>query len=283
MREVPIVLFKSMRRAFERYGIRTGGCLEGLSLAKVPAWAIAGRVDWDELAIFLERCAEGLGPDEQERIGELYPFENHFLQFIVRNTVSPRLLHRIVWESTKPAFPHMRVSIEELTDHHVVTHIELPRSYRGSPFFFRGTVGEFRTMTELLGLGPSQVEADVGPWHGRYVARFPEALPEEDLGVASRRLLADRQWALPTLVGWLFGHERDAHAEDVLDRLQRVRGLSAVEATAVVRLGTGVSVPEIAHELGLGVAALEELLRTERERLSDAVRAELVAQAVGRF
>lgn len=200
MREVPVLLFRSMRRMLERYGLRTAPHLEGLSLAKVPAWAIGGRVDWDELAVFLERCVGHLDPADQERVGELYPFENYYLQFLVRSTVSPRLLHRIGWASTKPAFPHMDIGVEELTDHHVVVHMELPRTYRGCAFFFRGTVGECRTMTEVLGLGPSEVDADVGPWHGRYAIRFPGAVPEDDLRVASRRLLGDRQWNLPTLI-----------------------------------------------------------------------------------
>jgi hypothetical protein len=57
MREVPVLLFRSMRRMLERYGIQTAPCLEELALARVPAWAIGGRVDRDELAIFLERCS----------------------------------------------------------------------------------------------------------------------------------------------------------------------------------------------------------------------------------
>src|SRR5690606_4832868 len=112
-----------------------------------------------------------------------------------------------------------------------VVHMVLPRTHRGSSVFFRATVGECRTITEMLGLGVSQVEADVGPWHGRYWIGFPSAVPEDELGAASRRLLGDRQWKLPTLIAWLFGHAQEAQADEVCDRLQRVHGLSAIEAS----------------------------------------------------
>jgi DNA-binding CsgD family transcriptional regulator len=276
MREVPVLLFRSMRRMLERYGIHTAPCLEDLPLARVPAWAIGGRVNWDDLAIFLERSTAHLTPEEQERVGELYPLENHFVQYLVRSTLSPRLLHRIGWASTKRAFPHMDIGVDELTDQLVAIHMELPRTHRGSAFFFRGTVGECRTLTELLGLGPSLVTADVGPWHGRYVVRFPGALADDD-GFESQRLLLDRRWKLPTLIAWLFGHEVEGSDAALLDRLERAHGLSAAEATTVVRLGRGVSVPEIAYELGLSVSEVERLLRQEHERIGEAVRAELVA------
>jgi len=277
MREVPVLLFRSMRRMLERYGIQTAPCMEDLTLARVPAWAVGGRVHWDDLAIFLERCTAHLPPEEQERVGELYPFENHFVQYLVRSTLSPRLLHQIGWASTKRAFPHMDVGVDEITDQLVAIHMELPRTYRGSAFFFRGTVGECRTLTELLGLGPSHVIADVGPWHGRYVVRFPGA-PAEDARFESQRLLLDRRWTLPTLIAWLFAHEEDASAAALLDRLERAHGLSAAEAITVVRLGQGVSVPEVAHELGRSVGEIERLLQREHERISEAVRAELVAR-----
>lgn len=280
MREVPVLLFRAMRRTFERYGVDTTPHLRGLSLATVPAWAIGGRVDWDELATFLERCAEPFSAEEQERIGELYPLENHFLQFIVRSVLSPQMFHRLVWRNTKPAFPHLEIRLDELSDRHAVLHLELPRRYRGSTVFFRGTIGECRTMTELLGLGPSEVEADASPWHGHYVIRFPGDPEQDDLREASRRLLRDRQWRLPTLIGWLFGHE-SGRGEAMRERLERAHGLSAVEATIIVRLGEGASVPEIAHELGIGRSELEALLGREHDRLSDAVRAELVDRVVG--
>lgn len=278
MREVPVLLFRSMRRMLERYGIQTAPCLEDLALARVPSWAVGGRVDWDDLAIFLERCTAHLAPEEQERVGELYPLENHFLQYLLRSTLSPRLLHRIGWESTKRAFPHMDIGVDEITDQLVAIHMELPRTFRGSAFFFRGTVGECRTLTELLGLGPSHVVADVGPWHGRYVVRLPGA-PAEDARFESQRLLLDRRWKLPTLIAWLFGHEeKEGSGAALLDRLEHAHGLSATEAVIVVRIGQGVSIPEVAHELGLSASELDHLLRREQERISDAVRAELVAR-----
>lgn len=282
MSEVPVVLFNSMRRTLERYGVSTAEHLRGLSLASVPRAAFGGRVPWDELALFLNRATEHLSPEEQERAGELYPIENRWIHLILRTALSPRLVHRILWASTPPAFPHMEVGISEHSDEHVVVFMTLPPRYRGCEFFFRGTTGECRTVTELLGLGPSVVSADVSAWHGVYRVRFPPgAAEEDDLAAASARLVSDRRWKLPALIGWLFGFDH-GDIGPLLHRLERVRGLHPDEARIVVRLGQGARLHQVAAELGWSVARMEAHLAARREAITQAVRSELAARLLDR-
>ncbi len=280
MSEVPVMLFNAMRRTLERYGVATAEHVHGLSLAGVPPDAFGGRVPWDELALFLNRACEGLSPEEQERIGELYPIENRWVHFILRTALSPTLMHRILWSSTPHAFPHLDVSVDEHSSAHVVARMTMARHHRGCEVFFRATAGECRTVTELFGLGPSVVEADVSAWHGVYRVRFPEAAAAaDDLRAASARLVADGRWQLPALVGWLFGFERgDVRA--LLERLQNGRGLAPEEARIVVRLGQGAPRRVIAAELGWSVARLDAHLARRQDAIAEAVRGELASRVL---
>jgi DNA-binding CsgD family transcriptional regulator len=234
-------------------------------------------VAWDELALFLNRCTDGLSEEEHERIGELYPIENGAIHFLMRAALSPARLHRVAWLATRRAFPHLGIEFEEISKSHVVARLELPRRYRGCPFFFRGTVGECRTLTELLGVGPSEVTADVGGWHGYYDIRFAAGDGVlDDLRAASRRLVGDHRWAVSSLIGWLFSVEgEDAQ---LAARLERVHGLSPAEARIVIRLGHGVDLRDIAAELGWRRSDVEGHLRAEHARIGAALRAEVAAR-----
>jgi hypothetical protein len=279
MSEIPVALFNAMRSTFERYGIRTSDHLHGLSLAGVSPSAFGGRVSWDELALFSNRAADGLTHAQQEAVGELYPLENRWIHFLLRTALTPRRMHRILWASTPYAFPHIDVGVDEHSDAHVVVRMTMPRRYRGCEVFFRATTGECRTITELFGIGRSAVDADVSGWHGVYRVRFPAVLTaREELSATSARLLGDRRWKLPALIGWLFGFEhRDLRALE--ERLQ-AQGLSPEEAHVVVRLGQGAPLRQIAAELGWSAALAESRLASRHGAITAAVRHELAARVL---
>ncbi|MFW5925287.1 MAG: helix-turn-helix transcriptional regulator [Myxococcota bacterium] len=258
MREVPALLFGFMCRTLDRYGVDTATLLHGSPLERVDVGRLGERVDWDELARFLNRCAEGLCVEEQERVGELYPIENRYLHALVRAGVSPRVLYWIAWKAAKPAYPHMDLDCRYVPGG-VRVSMEMPPRYRGCPLFFRATVGECRTLTELLGLGPADVEADVGSHHGHYLVRIPTSSSlKDDLEAAGRRLVQQTGWDLVSLVGWLLAQERPWNAD-------QANGLGPLEARAVLLLGQGASLAEIAAELALSVP--ETRRRLERARM----------------
>lgn len=260
MREVPALLFGFMRRTLDRYGVDTALLIEGSSLERVDVSKLGERVDWDELARFLNRCAEGLSAEEQERVGELYPVENRHFHAFVRAAVSPRILYRLAWKAAKPAYPHMELDCWSVPGG-VRVSMEMPPRYRGCPLFFRATVGECRTLPELLGLGPAEVEADVGSHHGRYLVRLPTSSSLlDDLEAVGRRVVEQTGWDLASLAGWLVAQERPWNAN-------QAKGLGPLEARAALRLGQGASLAEIAAELGLSEPETRRCLEQARVSL----------------
>lgn len=171
MREVPAKLFGFMREMSRRAGADVDRAQAGLALRAVDVDAPGERMDWDEVAIFLERAHGHLPPDRMEAIGETYVQTHVWQQLMARVIGSPRLICEVCFGPlTQAAFPHMRVVLEP-TDAGVRWELTLPDRFAPSPFFFRATAGEARALTTLVGRPPAHVEADVGPRHGRYRSR----------------------------------------------------------------------------------------------------------------
>jgi hypothetical protein len=273
MREVPAALFGFICRVFQRYGLDTRGSLEGLRLEGVDPTRFGERVDWDELAQFLNRCAQPLDPAQQEALGELYPFEHRYMQFGAQVLRSPRLLYRGLGYVTQAAVPHMRVGCRFLEDGRVLFEMHLPETYTPCPVFFRGTAGEYRTLTQLFGLGRSEVEADVGPWHGRYFIRLPNDDTAMEAGFGGLLGAGDRMLArLERLFHWLLSQDVPSGETDAA-RLRSEQGLSWMEAHVALQLARGEGMGRAAANLGIPVAAVAQHLERLEDRLPQATHA----------
>ncbi|MFW5925286.1 MAG: helix-turn-helix transcriptional regulator [Myxococcota bacterium] len=255
MREVPAIVYALMRQTFERHGVETSPHLAGLTLATV-APRLGERVDWDELAVFMNRCAEELTEREQEALGERYLTLNRYVGLLVRVTVSPRLFLRLWWSLGQACFPHMDVGMRQLSDGRVHMWAVLPAGYRACPLYFRATAGEARTVTRLLGLGESEVEADLGPRHGHYYLTLPEAPgtepPEREAREAN---------ALARMLAFMVGADEPPPLGE--RDLQERWKLTPMEARVALGVGRGYSVRKIAAGLGIGV----ETVRTHLKRV----------------
>jgi hypothetical protein len=273
MREVPAALFGFICRVFQRYGLDTRASLEGLRLERVDPNRFGERVDWDELAQFLNRCAQPLDEAQQEALGELYPFENRYMQLGAQVLRSPRLLYRVLGYVTQAALPHMRVECGFVEDGRVRFEVRLPEHHTPCPVFFTATAGEFRTVTELFGSGRSEVEADVGPWHGRYLIR----LPREDAvlegasaggGGAGEQVLA----RVERVFAWIVSQDVPSGDVDAA-RLRREQGLSWLEAHVALQLARGEGVARAAANLGIPVALVERHFERLEGKLPPATHA----------
>ncbi|MFW6049846.1 MAG: helix-turn-helix transcriptional regulator [Myxococcota bacterium] len=275
MREVPAPLFGFIRESFERHGIETEPHLRDLKLAHVDTSRLGERVDWDELALFMNRCGEGLTDEEQERLGERYAHANRFLSLLMRVTLSPRLYHHVLWRLVTPhAYPHIDVGCRDVPDGRVLISLVLPEQHRPCPIFFRGTTGELRRCTELLGHPPSEVEADVGPYHGHYLVTLPERESiVEALKDAGGRVAEQVGPELGRLMV-LIARSDTGGAVSVQD-LQRAHGLTRAEARVAVRIGEGKAVPDIAEELGISVQTVRTHLKRAYAKTGARRQAEL--------
>lgn len=257
MREVPAILYGFIRETFEQHGIDTSAHVRGLELEHVSKLDFGRRVDWDELAPFMNRCAEGLSEEEHKALGARYANVNHYFSLILRLAVSPVRAYHVIFGLARQAYPHMDGGCRSLPDGRVHIWLVLPEHYEPCPVFFRGTVGEVRTLPQLLGVGPAEVEADVGPRHGHYFARLPGGLdamhPKDEL---LEVLVGDLERALGFVLG-----TGDRSAANV-QSLQRELGLTRAEARVAVRIGRGQSVAEIATDLGIAA----ETVRTHLKR-----------------
>lgn len=258
MREVPAVLYGLIRETFEQHGIDTSTHLRGLELARVSKLDFGVRVDWDELAIFMNRCSEGMSEEEQKALGARYASVNHFFSLVLRLAVSPIRAYRVLFALVRQAYPHMDAGCRSLPDGRVLGWLVLPDGYEPCPVFFRGTVGEVRTLPQLVGLDPAEVEADVGPRHGHYYASIqesPEARSATDGLVEA--LVGDLERSLAFALG------RGGASASTVQSLQRELGLTRAEARVAMRIGRGASVADIAADLGVAV----ETVRTHLKRI----------------
>jgi DNA-binding CsgD family transcriptional regulator len=146
----------------------------------------------------------------------------------------------------------------------------MDRRHTGSVVFFRGCIGECRTLSELWGLGRSDVVADVSPWHGDYLVTFPEAAQRSWLGV-SHRVVQEFTDAMSSL----FSEGNASRPTDALS-LQRAHGLTRAEARVVSRLASGLDVPAIAAELRVSVETVRSHLKHAYAKTGTKRQAELV-------
>lgn len=279
MREVPAVLFGFMRATFERAGVDVAACLDGLPLAQIEP-SLGQRVDWNDLAEFLNRCARGMSDEEQERLGESYVSDNRYLLLILRALHAPRLVHSVAWRASRPAFPHMDIGYTELADGRLRIHMQLPDRFAACPVFFRGTVGECRAITERLGLGPSQVEADVGPRHGTYLVRLPPHESRIDSAIREAQDVGEGLAShLSALYHFFLGHDDAGPLE--IDDLRREHGLTRAEARVAVRLAEGATVMEIADELAIQVDTVRTHLKRTYAKTNVRGQVELTRLVLG--
>ncbi|MFW6067529.1 MAG: helix-turn-helix transcriptional regulator [Myxococcota bacterium] len=250
----------------------TAPCLEGLSLPHNDAGRVGARLDWNEVALFLNCCAQDMSPAEQEAMGELYPLEDRYLHLAARTIRSPRLVFHLVALVSQAGWRHMRFFARDLDEEHVEIRILLPERYVPCPVFFRGMAGEWRGLVQLLGLGDCEVEADVGPWHGRYRIQLPQPSgPDGSMGRLAQRMLEPFGRELAHLVAWILSQDiRDGGDERVV--LQRQHRLSWMETHVAMLLARGHGVEQIAVELGQPVDAVRRAIRGIRSKTGSVPR-----------
>jgi hypothetical protein len=271
MREVPASLFGFMCRVLERYGLETRSAFRGLALAEVDPSRFGERVDWDELAMFLNRCTEGLDPEAQEAMGELYPIENRYMHFAAQAVRSPRVFYRLLEYVTQAAMPHMTVRSGTLDDGRIQFELSLPEHFVPCPVFFASTAGEFRTLTELFGRGRSHVEADVGPWHGRYRIQLPAADDADTPFEASQTRKDQVLEGLGRLFRWIVSQDVPSGEVDAA-RLRREQGLSWLEAHVVLQVARGESIARTAANLGLPSDVVQRQVRRLEQKVAGSAR-----------
>lgn len=260
MAGIPVVLFKAACSAIERGGVDVAPHLQAAGIAEGELTAIHSRVDWDKAATFLDRCADaaGLSPDQQEQLGEFFVKENTYLQISARLVVSPMMLHEHVWRLLTCVYTHLEIEHRKIDARTLTARIAVPEPYVSSQLFLRGTAGSCRAATRLLGLGPSQVEMEIGPREARYWIRLPQ------VDAAAGRLNAAGQLLMAAFHG-LVTEAMPGAAPSLpsVSRLQRQLGLTRAEARVAVRVGQGLRPHEIADELHVGL----ETVRTHLKRI----------------
>lgn len=272
MREVPSLLYAYMSELLEGGGRDTRAALAGLPLAAVRP-RIGVRVDWDPLAIFLNRATDGLPDDELESLGEGYVRVNRYLGALLSAVKRPTVFYRILWLASRHAFPHMSFRVEAPRPSELGLTMTLPRSFEGCRFFFRGTIGELRALPRLLRLPDAIVEADVGTHEGHYrvLLSAPERTWSESRGEDFHDLLVeDVLSAIPPL------GDVDGAPVSVVYALQQRHGLTRAEARVAVRLADGMALREIARDLHVTIETVRTHLKRAYGKLGVRRQAELV-------
>jgi DNA-binding CsgD family transcriptional regulator len=261
--EVPAKLFGFMREASRRAGADVEAAQAELAAREVDVDARGARVDWNDVARFLERAHGGQTVEQLERLGELYVQTHAWQQLIARVVGTPRLMYELcMGPLCRAAFPHLDIEVESSPSG---VHIEvlLPERYEPSPVFFRATAGELRMMTTVVGRRPACVTADVGPRHGVYDVALDEPPSTLDrAGNAAARSYdvvvteAVRLMRLAVSAG-----RPDDEPTSVLE-LQRRLGLTRMEARVTARLAGGLCVRDIAGALGIRVSTVRTHLKS---------------------
>jgi hypothetical protein len=127
MREVSSVMWNYIRLMMERAGIHTAPHLEGSSLAHVrpSPWR---RVDWYEVATFMNRCETVMSEELKDTFGEHFVAENTLMQATARVIMPPRIFHKLCARICQHSYNHMKVGVEDLPDGRVRWTIQQPRT-----------------------------------------------------------------------------------------------------------------------------------------------------------
>ncbi|MFW6067147.1 MAG: helix-turn-helix transcriptional regulator [Myxococcota bacterium] len=269
MREVPAVLFGFMCRAFQTHGVDTTAKTAGLRLASVDPDRFGDRVDWDDLALFLDRCGDGLGDAELEAVGETYVEVSTYIQLVLRTVRSVGPAVRVLAELARHAFPHMEVAYRELRHDRLRLDIALPPPYRACRTYFRAAVGVLRALPGGLALPPAPVQAEVASRHGSYDVRLPMDGPADPVD-EQQQLATD----LIRVLSYAFQHD-DAGAEAMIGRLRGDHGLTQAEARVALRIARGQSVKMIAYDLGVSVHTVRTHLKRAYAKTGTHRQAEL--------
>lgn len=277
MREVPSMLFGYMREMIEQAGLDARGALEGLNLARRRP-RFGTRVDWDEVATFLNRATAGLSDDEMDAVGETYVRVNRYISALLHVVTRPTVMYRLGWLTSRHAFPHIAFTVEQRKGSDLTLTMTLPPEFQGSRFFFRGTVGELRAIPRLLRLPDAEVDADVSTHHGTYRVRL--TAPERSW--MQRGEDGDEELLVEDLLG-LLPPQREAAgvSPGVMQALQERHGLTRAEARVALRLAEGLSVPAIARDLNVTVETIRTHLKRTYGKTGARRQAELVRVVLG--
>ena len=261
--EVPAKLFGFMRETSRRLGADVEAAQAGLAVRDIDVDEKGRRVDWDDVARFLER-AHGHEPVERvEHLGEMYAQMHVWQQIVARVVATPRLMYELcMGPLARASFPHFDISVESNATG-VRVEILLPDRYEASPVFFRATLGEVRVMTTLLGRPPARVAADVGLRHGVYEIELdePPATLDRALHAAARTYdyVVSETVRLMQLV--VSADRVEEESNHVLELQRRLR-LTRMEARVSARLAEGLSVNEIAGALGVRISTVRTHLKS---------------------
>ncbi|MCG5051430.1 MAG: LuxR C-terminal-related transcriptional regulator [Myxococcales bacterium] len=283
-REVPAKVFEFLRELGVYQGRDVEGALRGLSLRHVDTNVAGARVDWNDLAVFMNRMFDGLSVQEMEKAGEDYVRVNAWIQMALAFFGTPRLLYFGVAEMTKALgfFPHMRTDVE-LQEASLHIEFHLPETFEPCPFFFHGTTGEYRQMNTLFGKPQAHVEAHTTGRSGIYEIFFTDAPTALDRifktginaydGVAGefRRLLLAATGTSAS----------SAEASLNVIQMQKSHGLTLAEARVASRLAKGRSVPEIGLDLKISTGTVRSHLKASYAKTGARSQAELVRIVLG--
>jgi DNA-binding CsgD family transcriptional regulator len=262
-REVPAKLFGFMREMSRRMGADVEAAQADLALRDIDVEAAGNRVDWDEVARFLERAHGHQTAEEIERVGEMYVQTHVWQQLIARIVGTPRLMYELcMGPLARAAFPHLDISVDSNATG-VRVEIHLPARYEPTPVFFRATAGEVRMMTTIIGRPRARVATDVGPRHGIYDIALDEPPKALDRAVhaAARSYDLVVTEAVRLMRRAVSAEDAETEPASVLE-LQRRLGLTHTEARVAARLASGLGVKDIAGALGIRVSTVRTHLKS---------------------
>lgn len=277
-REVPARVLGFVRALGVHLGKDVEAAMSGLSLSKVEPTAIDERVDWDELAIFIDRIFDGCSVAEIEKAGEDYVHINMWYALALPFFATPRLFYSAVLQMTSRLafFPHMNI-IGEPHETHLHVEFHLPDNFRACAPFFHGNTGQYRQMTKFFGQAQARVESNVTDRHGIYDIYFPEPPTKMDRVVESGRNLFD---GLAGEFRRLLSSAVRSADSDAIYSLQRAHGLTLAESRVAYSLSTGRSVAEVAADLRISVGTVRSHLKSAYAKTGARGQSELVRIAM---
>lgn len=276
MREVPAKLFGFMREMSRRAGADIEAAQAGLALRHVNVDIPGERVDWDDVARFLERAHGHMSQEELERLGATYVDTHLWQQVLARVLGTPRLLCQMACGPlAQAAFPHIQFEVESHPTR-LRFELRLPERYEPSRVFFAATAGELRALPAQVGRPPARVDSDVGPRHGFYDVHFDEPPMMLDRAVAAAGHAYDLVAAETIRLMDRAVRGDNRAADPTVLELQREIGLTHMEARVTARLAAGLSPQEIARALGIRVSTVRSHLKAAYAKSGTSGQADLI-------